>query len=109
MSDYPMSEPELLKQVLKPLLEDFQYWFARSRSLLETENISFLSTQEQADLLERVKFAQQEVSTAQMMFDATDGRVGIETATMKPWHQLVGECWQVAMKWRKLKHNDRES
>jgi hypothetical protein len=100
-----MSEPELLKQVLKPLLEDFQYWFARSRSLLETENISFLITDEQSALLERVKLAQQEVSTTQMLFEATDGQVGIETTTMKPWHQLVGECWQIAMRWRNQKHH----
>jgi hypothetical protein len=99
----PHSQPpehELLQTVLKPLLDDFQYWFERSRSLLETETLSFLSTQEQSDLLTRVKHAQQEVSTAQMLFRATDGQVGIEIATLKPWHQLVTECWQVAMRWR---------
>src|SRR5919199_4932416 len=94
------SEPELLKSVLQPLLEEFQYWFSRSRSLLESEDIPFLSDQQQSDLLARVRKAQQEVSTAVMLFQATDGQVGIETATLVPWHRLVSECWQVGMQWR---------
>jgi len=94
------SEQELLKSVLQPLLEDFQYWFSRSRSLLESEDISFLSDDQQSDLLARVRKAQQEVSTAVMLFQATDGQVGIETATLVPWHRLVSECWQVGMQWR---------
>lgn len=95
-----LPEPELLKTVLEPLLEDFQYWFGRSRSMLETETMSFMSPHEQADLLNRVKQAQQEVSTAQMLFKATGGQVGIETATLMPWHHLVTECWKVAMRFR---------
>lgn len=96
------SEQELLKTILQPLLEDFQYWFSRSRSLLETENITFLSEEQQLNLLSRVKQAQQEVATAQMLFQATEGQVGVETSTLVPWHQLVGECWQVGMRWRSL-------
>jgi hypothetical protein len=30
-------ELELLKSVLAPLLEDFQYWFSRAQTLLEAE------------------------------------------------------------------------
>ena len=96
------SEQELLKTVLQPLLEDFQYWFSRSRSLLETEDITFLSKEQQSDLLARVIHAQQEVTTAQMLFQATSGQVGIETATLVPWHQLVSECWQVGTRWRSM-------
>lgn len=94
------SEQELLKTVLQPLLEDFQYWFSRSRSLLETEDITFMSKEEQADLLARVQLAQQEVTTAQMLFQATNCQVGIETGTLLPWHRLLGECWKVGMRWR---------
>jgi Protein of unknown function (DUF2605) len=97
------SENELLKQVLEPLLEDFEYWFSRSRSLLEKEELSFFSAQEQAQLLEKVKKTQQEVKTAQMLFKATDGKAGIETAILVPWHQLVAECWEAARRWRVLK------
>jgi hypothetical protein len=99
MSQSQPSEQELLKSVLQPLLEDFQYWFSRSRSLLETEDIPFLSEEQQSDLLVRVRQAQQEVSTAQMLFQATNGQVGIETATLVPWHRLVSDCWQVGMRW----------
>ncbi|MFE1746847.1 DUF2605 domain-containing protein [Coleofasciculus sp. H7-2] len=98
MAPSNLPENELLKTVLQPLLEDFQYWFARSRSLLETEEITFLSVQQQSDLLDRVKLAQSEVSTAQMLFQATDAQVGIETSVLMPWHQLVTEGWQVAMR-----------
>lgn len=96
------SEQELLKAVFEPLLEDFQYWFSRSQSLLETETITFLSEEQQSDLLARLRKAQQEVNTAQMLFQATSGQVGVETATLVPWHQLVSECWQVGMRWRAL-------
>lgn len=104
MRDSNLPEPELLKTVLQPLLEDFQYWFARSRELLETEQLSFMSHQEQLDLLLRVKQAQDKVNTAKMLFAATDGQVGIEMETLMPWHKLVTECWQVAMRFRQ----DRE-
>lgn len=104
MSTEQPTEKELLKTILEPLLEDFQYWFERSRSLLESEQMSFLSTQEQAELLERIIHSQQEVQTAQMMFKATDGSAGIDSRMLLPWHQLVAECWNIAQKWREAKN-----
>jgi hypothetical protein len=100
MRDLNLPEPELLKTVLQPLLEDFQYWFTRSRKLLETERLDFMSNQDQSKLLTRVREAQQEVNTAKMLFNATEARVGIDMATLMPWHQLVTECWKVAMRFR---------
>jgi hypothetical protein len=100
MRDSNLPEPELLKTVLQPLLEDFQYWFARSRELLETEQLSFMTHQEQSDLLLRVNQAQDKVNTTKMLFAATDGQVGIEMETLMPWHKLVTECWQVGMRFR---------
>lgn len=99
------TEKELLKAVLEPLLEDFQYWFGRSRSLLESERLSFLSVTEQAELLERIKNSQKEVSTAQMLFKVTEGQAGVDTKVLLPWHQLVAECWNVASRWRSLKND----
>lgn len=100
MFNQNLPEPELLKTVLQPLLEDFKYWFERSQTLLENESISFLGNQQQSELLERVKQAQQEVSTAQLMFQATGGQVGLNMSTLVPWHQLLTECWKVAMRFR---------
>jgi hypothetical protein len=100
MRDSNLPEPELLKTVLEPLLDDFQYWFERSRVLLENERLSFMSKEEQADLLNRVKQAQNKVGTAKMLFEATNGQVGVEMETLLPWHQLVTECWKVAMRFR---------
>jgi hypothetical protein len=96
----PSSEPALVKTLLEPLLEDFQYWFSRSQTLLETEIITFMEVDQQAALLARVKHAQQEVNTAFMLLHATNGQVGVETEVLLPWHQLVTECWQVAVRFR---------
>jgi Protein of unknown function (DUF2605) len=94
------SEQELLQNILQPLLTDFEYWFSRSIDLLNGEQISFLSPLMQADLLDRVKQAQSEVSVAKMLFQAVDGQVGVEPSQMLGWHQLVTECWQVSMQLR---------
>lgn len=103
MSTDRPTEKELLKTVLEPLLEDFQYWFERSRSLLESERMSFFSDEEQAQLLARIVRSQQEVQTAKMLFAATDGSAGIDPKMLLPWHQLVAECWNVARKRREAK------
>lgn len=95
MSSSNSSESELLKSLLEPLLDDFQYWFGRSRTFLESTEISFLTAEHQADLLARVAQAQLEVSAAQSLFKAIGGQAGIETSVLAPWHHLVSECWQV--------------
>lgn len=100
MRDSNLPEPELLKTVLQPLLEDFEYWFARSQTLLETEHLPFLDKQDQSDLLTRVKVAADEVKAAKMLFRVAEGKVGIDMATLMPWHKLVTECWTVAMRFR---------
>ena len=104
MSTEQPTEKELLKTVLEPLLEDFQYWFERSRNLLESEQMSFFADGEQARLLEKIVQTQKEVQTAQMLFKATDGSAGIDSRMLVPWHQLVAECWNVAQKWREAKN-----
>ena len=100
MSFSNSADSDLLKSLLEPLLDDFQYWFARSRNFLESHEISFMTVEQQADLLARIDQAQQEVSAAQMLFKAMNGQVGIETAAMIPWHQIVSECWQMAIQLR---------
>lgn len=103
MRDSNLPGTELLKTVLEPLLEDFQYWFSRSRQMLETEQLSFMSDQEQSDLLMRINQAQAELTTAKVLFAATGEQVGIDIATLKPWHQLVTECWNVARRSREAR------
>lgn len=102
MSSNQPAETELLKQVLQPLLMDFQYWFSRSLDLLESERLTFLTEQEQADLISEVKLAQQEVNTTRLLFEATDCKVGINSQTLWPWHNLVAQCWEVSRTWHKL-------
>ncbi len=100
MSKPLSSEQEMLQNILQPLLTDFEYWFSQSIELLERQQISFLNPLVQADLLDRVKQAQQEVRVAQMLFQAIDSQVGVETSQMLGWHRLVTECWQVSMQLR---------
>lgn len=108
MTSEQPTEKELLKSVLEPLLEDFQYWFGRSRTLLESEQMSFMTTQEQAQLLERIVRSLQEVQTAQMLFKATEGSAGIDSKMLLPWHQLVAECWNLAQKRREVRNQSNQ-
>ena len=103
MSTEPPTEKELIKTILEPLLDDFQYWFERSRCLLESQQMPFLTAEKQARLLARIVNSQQEVQTAKMLFKATDGAAGIDSKILLPWHQLVAECWNIARKWRESK------
>ncbi|WP_414526851.1 DUF2605 domain-containing protein [Nodularia chucula] len=103
MQDSSLPGTEMLKTVLEPLLEDFNYWFARSRELLETEQLSFMSHEEQSNLLLRLQQAQEELKAAKMLFSATDGQVGIDMNTLMPWHRLVTECWNVSMHLRQTR------
>lgn len=95
-----LPDANLLQALLEPLLDDFLFWFERCEKLLETETLDFLPQGEQADLLTRIQQAQQEVRTAQMLFKATSGQVGVDMNVIKPWHQLVMECWRVSLQFR---------
>jgi Protein of unknown function (DUF2605) len=108
MSSFPSPEPDLLRNLLEPILDDLQYWLARSQTLLETETVVFLGPTSQAALLEKVIETQQSVSTARLLLNATDGQAGVETRLLLEWHQLVTQCWQVAMRHR-LQPSDPES
>ncbi|MDJ0901405.1 MAG: DUF2605 domain-containing protein [Xenococcus sp. MO_188.B8] len=106
MSPQQPTEKELLETLLEPLLEDIQFWFNRSVSLLESETMPFFSRSEQAQLLKKIKHHQQEVNTAQMLFQATGKQVGVSPTTLFEWHQVVAECWSVAKRWHQTKNND---
>jgi hypothetical protein len=103
MEESNLPNADLLEAVLQPLLEDFQYWFERYQQILENEKIPFMSEQEQFNLLKRVKNAQNELNTAKILFTVTGKQVGIDMATVMPWHQLVTECWRVGMRLGQLK------
>jgi Protein of unknown function (DUF2605) len=95
-----LPDPELLKTLLEPLLDDFKYWLGRAQSLLLNENIEFLSPEEHADLLKRVEQVLQEVRVSQSLFHATNCQAGVDTAILIDWHKLVAECWQVMIRFR---------
>ncbi|NJL47762.1 MAG: DUF2605 domain-containing protein [Leptolyngbyaceae cyanobacterium SM2_5_2] len=99
-SPSPSEETTLLAQVLKPLLDDFQYWFNRSLAFLEQETIIGLTKDQQTDLLGRVTAALAETQTAAALLAATDGQAGVEAAKVMNWHALVAECWAAARRHR---------
>lgn len=103
MSPKQPTEKELLKQVLEPLLDDFTYWFGRSLDLLESEDMPFLEDGEQAELVEKIRYARNEVNTAKTLFQATEGQAGIDSKVLLPWHSLVAQCWDIARMWRQHK------
>jgi hypothetical protein len=109
MSPSEAPDPELLKTLLEPMLDDFQYWLSRAQTLLEDEDIHFLSTEAQADLLARVGQAQQEVQVAQSLFQAIGGQAGVDPAVVMGWHRLVAECWQVMIRFRVGQANPTET
>jgi hypothetical protein len=69
--------------------------------MLENEKIDFMSDYAQYNLLHRIKQAQEELSAAKSLLRATDGKVGIGMAVLMPWHQLINECWNVGMRFRR--------
>ncbi len=94
------AEPELLRALLEPLLDDFQYWFGRSQALLESERLTFLTESEQQEMLERVLESKQSVSVMQSLLTATDGQVGVDMQVLMGWHKLVHECWGLSTRYR---------
>ena len=95
-----LPDPELLKTLLEPLLEDFHYWLSQAKDLLIKEDIALLEAESNSDLLARVEQALQEIQVAQSLFRATNSQVGVDTAVIMGWHKLVAECWQVASRFR---------
>lgn len=94
----PSADPELLKTLLAPLLDDFDYWFSRSQVLLESERLEFMAIEEQQRLLKRVLESLGAVRTMRSLMSAT--HAGVEMAVLMEWHRLVHECWGVSMKHR---------
>ena len=99
MSNTANPDPEMLRQLLEPLLEDFPYWFDRAQKLLSSQRLDFLDKADQEKLLQRVEHALKEVSVAMSLFRVTEHQVGVDMATMRPWHELLMECQAVGMRY----------
>jgi len=99
MSNTANPDPEMLKKLLEPLLEDFTYWFDRAQKLLSSQRLDFLAESDQQKLLERVEHALKEVNVAISLFRVTGHQVGVDMATMRPWHELLIECQAVGMRY----------
>jgi hypothetical protein len=99
-SDQPPENETLLASVLKPLLDDFQYWFQRSLQMLEQETLHFLPQEQQTALIERLRTALSETHIAASLLRATEGQVGVEASKVMAWHALVAECWAIARRRR---------
>ncbi len=91
---------ELLDTVLAPLLEDFVYWFGRSREWLQATRVDFLSPAAQQDLIQRLEQAEVEVKTAQLLYRATGKQVAIDMGPVSEWHRLLMECQGIGMRYR---------
>lgn len=105
MSNTVNPDPEMLRQLLQPLLEDFIYWFDRAQKLLSTESLDFLDDADQKKLLDRLEHALKEVNVAIALFRVTGHQVGVDMATMRPWHELLVECQAVGMRYYRNQAN----
>jgi Protein of unknown function (DUF2605) len=104
-----LPDPELLKTLLEPLLEDFQYWLSRSKTLLTEEDFDFLGREARADLLGRVEQALQEIQVTHSLYSATGCQAGVDSAVVMKWHRLVAECWQVSGQFRAANSNPTQN
>ena len=99
MSNTASPDPEMLKKLLEPLLDDFIYWFDRAQKLLSSQRLDFLTEDDQQKILERVEHALKEVNVAIALFRVTGHQVGVDMTTMRPWHQLLMECQAIGMRY----------
>jgi hypothetical protein len=99
MNNTASPDPEMLKKLLEPLLDDFIYWFDRAQKLLSSQRLDFLTEDDQQKILERVEHALKEVNVAIALFRVTGHQVGVDMTTMKPWHQLLMECQAIGMRY----------
>ncbi|MGF1458035.1 MAG: DUF2605 domain-containing protein [Leptolyngbyaceae cyanobacterium] len=90
------SEKPFMQTVLEPLLDDFDYWFSETQSLLESSKADCLAESDREDLLQELTETQQAVATARTLMLATDGNAGVDTAVVGQWHKLVNKCWQTS-------------
>lgn len=99
-SDIP--DQSLMKAILEPLLDDFQYWFSEAKALLASPKADCLVAEQRKTLMERIGTAQKEVSAARILFAATDGQAGVDMAMVMNWHQLVSQYWRVSSHIRQI-------
>jgi hypothetical protein len=105
----PQPHQPIAQAVLAPLLDDFQYWFSETATLLQSTQADCLETGAREALAAQVAAAQQEVATTRTLMLATDGHAGVAIEVVGQWHQLVGKCWQTARYVREHYQGDRAS
>jgi len=86
----------LVQEILEPLLDDFNYWFDETASLLQSPKADCLAEGDRQRLTHELDEAQQAVATARSLLLATAGQVGVDMAVVGQWHRLVSQCWQTS-------------
>jgi len=86
----------IVQEILEPLLDDFQYWFGETKSLLNSPKADCLAAGDRQSLTQELNEAQQAVATARTLMLATEGRAGVDMAVVGQWHRLVSKCWQTS-------------
>jgi Protein of unknown function (DUF2605) len=106
MTNSSSAEVELMQTLLEPLLDDFKFWFGRSLELLESEQLSFMTSESQTDLTARIKTVLSEVGAASSLYQVTNKQVGVDVASITSWHKLLMECQGMGMRYRQSKAAD---
>ncbi len=96
-----MSELELMRQILDPLIQDYHYWLGRSQRFLAEENLAeLISADEKTSLLNRILEAQSELQVAESLYKLSNTEVGIDPGLMAKWHRLLMECAELGRQFR---------
>lgn len=95
---HPADQPDkpIVQEILEPLLDDFQYWFNETKSLLNSPKADCLAASDRQALTQELGEAQQAVATARTLMLATAGHAGVDMAVVGQWHRLVTKCWQTS-------------
>lgn len=96
-----MSELELMRQILDPLIQDYHYWLGRSQRFLSEENLTgLISTEEKTLLMNRILEAQSELQVAESLYKLSNTEVGIDPGLMAKWHRLLMDCAELGRQFR---------
>lgn len=87
---------DLLDQVLKPLLADFDESFARGLLLLAHCPDRVLTADRREALRQRLSEAQAGLAAARALRSAAPTPMALDMATITPWHELVVEVWSLS-------------
>jgi porphobilinogen deaminase len=86
----------LLNGLLEGLVKDFDHWFGRGLQLLERCPEQAMAVDKQLQLRQDLQEALAQLQVLRSLRGACSDPLGVESAAMGSWHQLVLRVWALA-------------